>query len=81
MTHTRSEVHDAIVAMVAEIAERDPAQLSTDLPLRGELKVDSLALVELGIAIEQELGVRIPDDDTRALLTIDDYVDYVERAG
>ena len=81
MTHTRSEVHEAIVAMVAEIAERDPAQLPTDQPLRGELKVDSLALVELGIAVEQELGVRIPDDDARALLTIDDYVDYVDRAG
>ena len=81
MTHTRSEVHEAIVAMVAEIAERDPAQLPTDQPLRVELKVDSLALVELGIAIEQELGVRIPDDDARALLTIDDYVDYVDRAG
>ena len=81
MTHTRSEVHDAIVAMVAEIAERDPAELPTDKPLRGELKVDSLALVELQIAIEQELGVRIPDEDSRALLTIDDYVDYVERAG
>ena len=34
MTHTRSEVHDAIVAMVAEIAERDPADLATDKPLR-----------------------------------------------
>ncbi len=77
---TRTEIREAIVAMVAEIAELDPAQLPGDRALRSELKVDSLSLVELVIAIEQEFGVRIPDEEARALLTIDDHVAYVEGA-
>ncbi len=77
---SEAQVRESIVDMVAEIAERDPAQVRTDEALRAELEVDSLALVELVIAIEQEFGVRIPDEDAKTLRTIDDHVSYVRSA-
>ena len=45
---------------------------------RGDLGADSLDVVELIMALEEEFGVEIPDEDAEKLVTVGDAVKYVE---
>jgi acyl carrier protein len=44
-----------------------------------DLGADSLDIVELVMAIEEEWGLEIPDDDAEKILTIQDAINYVEE--
>lgn len=43
-----------------------------------DLKADSLAVVELVLALEQEFGIEIPDEDTEQIRTVKDAVNYIK---
>jgi acyl carrier protein len=45
-----------------------------------DLGADSLDLVEVVIALEEDFGIEIPDSDAEALLTVGDAIRYVEKA-
>ena len=47
--------------------------------LSEDLDADSLDAVELGMAIEENLGVAISDEDLPNIKTVQDLVDYVEE--
>lgn len=44
-----------------------------------DLNADSLELVDFTCAVEEEFDIKIPDDDARRLLTVQDAVDYIEE--
>jgi acyl carrier protein len=44
-----------------------------------DFNADSLELVELTTAVEEEFGIKIPDEDVKRLLTVQDAVDYIEE--
>jgi acyl carrier protein len=44
-----------------------------------DLNADSLELVELCAAIEEQYGIEIPDEDAQRLQTVQDAVDYLEE--
>ncbi len=44
-----------------------------------DLKADSLALVELGMAFEDNFGISIPDEDYEKLKTVGDAINYVKK--
>lgn len=81
----------AILAMIrdrlADILEIDPSAISEGASFTEDLDADSLALIELVEAIEEELsarraGFRIEDEDLEDLKTVRDAVDYVcDRVG
>ena len=73
------DVRSGFVAIVTEISELPPEEVQPDKALRADLGVDSLSLVEIVVATEEQFGVRIPDEDAKQLLTVGDYVEYVER--
>jgi acyl carrier protein len=67
---------------LADILEIDAASINEGESFRDDLDADSLALIELVEAIEEELGertvgFRIEDDDLDDLKTVRDAVDYV----
>ncbi len=67
---------------LAEILEIDEERITLDATFAGDLDADSLALIELVEALEEELGERtvgfsIDDDDLADLKTVRDAVDYV----
>ena len=78
----RSEVVELIKNLLADILERDPADIGEGDSFQDDLEADSLALIELVEALEEELGertvgFRIDDEDLEDLRTIRDAVDYV----
>jgi acyl carrier protein len=78
----RDEVFELIRDRLADILEIDPAQIVESASFTDDLDADSLALIELVEALEDELGersvgFRIDDEDLDDLKTVRDAVDYV----
>ena len=78
----RDEVLKIVRDRLAEILEIEPADIREGDSFQDDLDADSLALIELVEAIEEELaersvGFRIEDEDLEDLRTVRDAVDYV----
>lgn len=81
-TMTRGEVLELVRSQLAEILEIDMADIGESSSFADDLNADSLALIELVEALEEELsgrmpGFRIDDEDLEELRTVRDAVDYV----
>jgi acyl carrier protein len=74
---TRDEVFVQIRAHLAEELEVDPGQIRDGTRFKEDLRADSLHLVELVVELEDNYGVRIPDDEAAKLLTVGQTVDYI----
>ena len=83
---TREEVLKIVRNSLSDILEIEPDTISEGQSFADDLEADSLALIELVEALEEELaertvGFRIEDEDLEDLKTVRDAVDYVfERA-
>lgn len=78
----RNEVFEIVRANLADILEIEPATISEGQSFVDDLDADSLALIELVEALEEDLsersvGFRIEDEDLVDLKTVRDAVDYV----
>jgi acyl carrier protein len=78
----REQVFELIRDRLSDILEIDPASISESASFTDDLAADSLALIELVEALEEELGertvgFRIDDEDLEDLKTVRDAVDYV----
>jgi acyl carrier protein len=82
----RDEIFEIVRDRLADILEIEPTAISEGQSFVDDLDADSLALIELVEALEEELsgridGFRIEDEDLEDLKTVRDAVDYVhERA-
>ena len=68
------EVRDIIVETLS--CEADQVTLETNLA--EDLEADSLAAVELSMALEEEFGVTIADEELPNMKTVGDLVKYLE---
>ena len=78
----RQEVFELIRDQLADILEIEPSAIGESSSFAEDLDADSLALIELVEALEEELGertvgFRIDDEDLEDLKTVRDAVDYV----
>jgi acyl carrier protein len=79
---SRKEVLELIRGCLADILEVKPDTIAEGASFGDDLGADSLALIELVEALEEELsertaGFRIDDEDLEDLKTVRDAVDYV----
>ena len=78
----REQVFELIRDRLADILEIEPSAIAESASFVEDLDADSLALIELVEALEEELGertvgFRIDDEDLEDLKTVRDAVDYV----
>ena len=78
----RQQVFELIRDRLADILEIEPSTITEGASFSDDLEADSLALIELVEALEEELsersvGFRIDDEDLEDLKTVRDAVDYV----
>ena len=57
----------------------NPEQLSPEAKFVEDLGADSLDTVELVMALEEEFGTEIPDEDAEKLSTVGEAISYVEK--
>jgi len=78
----RPAVFELIRDRLADILEIDSSEISEGASFSEDLNADSLALIELVEALEEDIGARtsgfrIDDEDLEDLKTVRDAVDYV----
>ncbi len=73
-----SSVADKVKKIVVEQLGVSEDQVTPEAKFIEDLGADSLDLVELVMALEEEFGSDIPDEDAEKLTTVGDAIKYVE---
>ena len=68
-----------IVALIAEKLNKKVEDIKMESRLVEDLGADSLDVVELVMAFEDEFGIALPDEDVAKLKTIQDIVTYISN--
>lgn len=74
-----SDLGQRLRDLTAEQLSVAPAQLVRDASLVGDLGLDSLAAIEWGMAIEDALGLSLPEDAMERVSTYGDVEELVHR--
>ena len=70
---------EKLIQILSEQLDLDPNSLSADTAIVEDLGADSLDVVEMLMAVQDEFDVEIPDDEIENFKTIGDMADYVAK--
>ena len=68
-----------IIQIIAEQLGINEDEVIPDAALIDDMGADSLDIVELVMAMEEEFEMEIPDEDAEKIVTVQDIVDYVNK--
>ena len=71
-------LEDRVSAIIVEQLGVSKEELAPEASFIDDLGADSLDIVELVMAMEEEFDIEIPDDDAEKIQTIKDVVSYVK---
>ena len=72
-------IFDEIKDIIIDQLQVDESEVTMDTNLMKDLSADSLDAVEIIMAIEEEFGIEIPDEEAENFQTFGDLVKYVEE--
>jgi acyl carrier protein len=72
------ELFDKMKKLIAEKLEIDESKITLDSSFRQDLGADSLDTFELVYAIEEELGIEVPDEKANEFETVRDALDFIK---
>jgi acyl carrier protein len=75
---TMSETAERVKKIVVEHLGVEADKVTEEASFIDDLGADSLDIVELVMAFEEEFGVEIPDDAAEKIATVKDAIDYIE---
>lgn len=70
---------EQVKAIIVETLNCDESQVTMEARLAEDLEADSLDAVELNMAIEEALGIAVPDEALAEVKTVGDIVRYLEE--
>ena len=76
-----STVQDRVVDIIVDQLGVDPSEVTPEARFREDLEADSLDLVELMMAFEEEFGGEISDEEAQKVTTVGEVVTLIEEAG
>ena len=75
---TTEEIRADLAEIVNEVAGIPADDVQQDKSFVEDLDVDSLSMVEVVVAAEEQFGVKIPDDEVKNLKTVGDAVNFIK---
>ena len=72
-------MYEEIIAVLTAQLQIDSAKIAPDTIIVDELGADSLDVVEMLMANEQEYGITVPDDVITSFKTVGDVAKYIEN--
>ena len=73
-----AQITEKVIEIVASQLEIEKTKIKPESSFTDDLKADSLAVVELVLALEEAFGIEIPDEDTESIKTVKDAIVYIE---
>ena len=73
------EVFEKVKKIIVEQLQVNDEIVTEDASFIDDLGADSLDLVELIMALEEEFGIEIPDGDAEKVTTVEDVVNYIKE--
>lgn len=70
---------EKVIEVICKYVDIDPAKLNENTNIRSELGLNSLELVNIAVAIEDEFDVEIPDREVMNIETLADAVKIIEK--
>jgi acyl carrier protein len=71
---------DEVKEVIVEQLNVAPEEVKPEAKFVEDLGADSLDVVEMIMALEEKFEIEIPDSDAEKIQTVQDVVDYIEKA-
>ena len=71
------EIEQKVKEIISQQLDVDVAQIKPESQFIDDLGADSLAIVELVLAFEEQFDIDIPDEDTEKIRCVGDAVGYI----
>ena len=75
-----STISEKVIKIVAKELDVDEADVKLESTFVDDLGADSLASVEVMMALEEEFDIQIPDEDAEKIASVQQVVDYISQA-
>ncbi|MEU0519046.1 acyl carrier protein [Streptosporangium sp. NPDC006007] len=79
MALTEQEILAGIGKIINEITGIPAAEVSPEKNFVDDLDIDSLSMVEIAVAAQDEFGVEIPDEQLKHLKTVKDVINFIQN--
>jgi acyl carrier protein len=73
-------VEKKVKEIVAEQLGKDANEVTNEAAFIDDLGADSLDIVELVMAMEDEFGIEIPDEEAEKIKTVKDVIEYIKAS-
>jgi len=73
-----TETYERVRGIIVELLGVDASKVTPEARFREDLEADSLDLVELIMAFEEEFSREISDEDAQKITTVGQAVEYIE---
>ena len=71
-------IEERVKKVVEDQLSVNPDQISREASFIDDLGADSLDTVELVMALEEEFGIEIPDEEAEKITKVGEAIDYIE---
>ena len=72
------DIAEKVKEIVSDKLDVEEADIQEEQDFIEDLKADSLAIVEVVLALEEQFEIEIPDEDTEKIKTVRDAIEYIK---
>lgn len=73
------DIETKVKKVIMEQFEVGESEVKNDARFIEDLKADSIGIYELIMKLEEEFGLKIPDEDMKELTTVGNAIDYIKK--
>ncbi len=76
---TKEQIFDKVKEIIVDQLGVEEEEVTLESSFIEDLGADSLDIVELIMALEEEFGLEIPDDEAEKIANVNDAVEYIRE--